>query len=94
VARGIVSVGKVGLGRQVTLKLDPVQALDIFLGVGFDEGVKFAIGDAVKDEAVGADVLGGFGEMNLYVGVVCGRDGGAGDLTVGSGLGSECQWED
>ena len=93
VARRIVSVSEFGLGWEIAFELNPIEMLNIFLRVGIDEGVKFAVGDAVKDKAVGTNVFGGFWEVDLDVRVVRGGDGGSGDLAVRGGLGWQREWE-
>ena len=45
------------LGRDVAFKLHPIEPLNIVLGICFDESVKFAIGDAIEDPPVRADIL-------------------------------------
>ncbi len=68
----VVGVGKVGLGRKVAFELDPVQALDVLVGIRLDEDVQLAIGDAQQDEAIGAGVLRGFRNLNAYLGIARG----------------------
>jgi len=93
VARRIIGVGEVGLRWEIAFELNPIEMLDAVLRVGFDEGVEFAVGNAVENKACGADVLGGFGEMDLDARVMRGGDGGSGDLAVWSGLGWHGEWE-
>jgi hypothetical protein len=52
---------QVGLVWEIPFELNPIQALHVFVGVGFDEGVEFAIGNVVEDEAIGANVVDGLG---------------------------------
>src|SRR5262249_43596047 len=83
VARRIIRVREFRLRGEIALELNPVEALHVFVGVGFDEGVEFAICDVVKDKAVGADILCGYWQMDLNIGIVTGGYGRARDFTVG-----------
>jgi hypothetical protein len=71
------------LGRDIAFKLNPKQALNDVLRIGFDKGVQFAVGDTVKDPTVRAYVLGGFGQMDLHLGIVGRRNSRARDFALG-----------
>ena len=57
VPRRVVLVRKVGLAREIAFELHSVKTLNIFLRIGIDERVQFAIGDVVEIPAIRADIL-------------------------------------
>ena len=48
---------EVGLAREIAFELYPVETLDIFLRIGIEERVQFAIGDVIEIPAIRAYVL-------------------------------------
>ena len=57
VPRRVVLVRKIRLAGEISFELHSVETLDIFLRIGIDERVQFAIGDVVEIPAIRADVL-------------------------------------
>ena len=74
VAWRIVPMRQVRLGRNVAFELNPVEALNILIRVGVDEGVQLAVRDVVKDPAIGANVLNRFRQLDTYFGIVLRSD--------------------
>ena len=84
VPRRVVLVREVGLAREIAFKLHPVETLDIFLRIGIDERVQFAIGDVVEIPAIRADILRRPRKLNAHVWIARRKDGIPFDFAFGS----------
>jgi len=80
VPRRIVSVMQLRPAWNVALELHPVEPLNIFPRIGFDEHMYLTIGNVVEDPTVRADILNGSGKLDEHSRIVVGRNGVAANL--------------
>ena len=66
-------IGRLRSARQIGFKLDPVEAFDRVVRVGFGEEINFCVRDVVEVEPHGPDELGGLRQNNPSVGQVIRR---------------------